>query len=599
MGIGKNLETFDIDEYSGGVNYVYDLLDLEANESPDSMNVVFKDKKMWERSGSTKKFDVGSEEVYAMADFGVSAYNRYLTCHVGSDVKTILNLNGTTTTIRTDAPNSKSRFIEVKQFLIQVCSNYSALYYWDGAAESMALVSASAPSVKFGTEFQGYFLAANAETTKLRIYYEDTNTMIGGSYASYFTLPGSKDDEITGFFKINGRQYVGTKNNVFRLSFIGGVAVFEYKEVVTDIGVVSDTPNTVTTPEFGQIVIFLGQDLSMYLFDGAFVRKISKKYERPNLTTPFAMSRIDRNYFDNAFAIFDIASDAYRLFVTNKGSSTNKYCVNIDVDKFGYYPFDNMTFSSGVVAQNLVGKRTFLVGDTTGNIYQLLDGSNNDSGTPIVSYYDSPPLNKNASSVHKMRFADMFFTPVANYKLTVYDKTDFATSWSKRTSVPMYSQRDRFLGENTALATTAVLGSNQELLHHQVNIPATCNMYRIRLKKEVDDSSYMCEYSTGTITGTGGGTTLTGVDTAWESYMTSDNGYKIWIDDGDHKNELYDFTYGSSTTATISTMVSGDFSGASYVIYRNGCALCSRGWELAKMDLVYENTTVGAGRRTR
>ena len=156
----------------------------------------------------------------------------------------------------------------------------------------------------------------------------------------------------------------------------------------------------------------------------------------------------------------------------------------------------------------------------------------------------------------------------------------------------MYNSRDRFLGVNTILGKTAKLGSEVESLHHQLNLPVQSNFYRFRLKTG-SVSDQVCQYTTGTVTGTGSTTSIVGTGTVWTSDMTLANGWKINITSGDHANEVYDFTYVSGTTATVSTMVAGNFAGASYELYRTNFAGCGHPWKLKQIDYNAKNVSIG------
>ena len=166
----------------------------------------------------------------------------------------------------------------------------------------------------------------------------------------------------------------------------------------------------------------------------------------------------------------------------------------------------------------------------------------------------------------------------------------------------MVNSRDRILGENFVLGETAVLGSDVAVLDHQVNVPVTHNFYRFRLGTK-GTAGAVCRYLTGTVAGAGGGTSLTGTSTVWTSDMTAANGWKIWIDDGEHKNFIYDFTYVSATSATVSTMTgtspADDFTGASYELFITGNAACEKRWEMTKIDFNIKPLNVGKGTKIR
>jgi hypothetical protein len=605
MAIGQPISTVAVEELGGtGCNYDEDITSLQEGESPNSIDIEFDETVVRKRPGY-RAFTtaIGSGIVgRALTNFANDNGVQKLVAHQGQTVFSLDNLAGAQTSIRTGASNVNSFFTEVKRFLIHTFNDHSTEYYWDGSTALMQVLSPSAPGFKHAIESQGFLLGGNTAAEPLRIYYEDTNSMIGGSYADFFTLSGGRDDQITGFFILNGRTYATTKTGIFRLSFVGGVTVFEFKNVVDTAGAVPRTAKTVVTDEFGEVVLFLGFDLSVYMFDGSFVRVISDKYRKPNNDTPFALELIDRSRIENSNAVFDPLRRVYRLFTTKKGGDENRFAANIDVRNLSYYPYQNMQFHSTTIAEDAVG-RLFLVGsDYDGQIHKLFTEVNDDNGVVIVENYEAPPMSKSLERYKKAQTVDLLFTPTGDSEVTYEDRTDFDITWRNRDTIHMHSSRDRFLGQNTVLGTTAKLASDDAVLSPHVNIPVTNNIYRFRLHTGGTDGD-ICRTTVGTVAGAGGGTSLTGTGTPWTSDMTSANGWKIWIDDGSHKNFVYDFDYISATTATVSTMTgtspADDFTGASYELYQTGNSACAKRWELLKIDFNLRAGTIGKGSKSR
>ncbi len=598
MATGRpNIETIEAADYEGGCNYNRDLTSLAANESPNSMNVVFGDS-IKKRDGYKEMYSTSASpggKAHSMMDFGISATSRQLVTHFGSSVFSMSNLDGTMTSINSGVSNVSSYNAIVKQLLIQTYSDNSQEYYWTGSSALMAPLSASSPGFMHTIEYQGYLLGGNISTARLRIYYEDINTMIDGTYADYFTLTGGKDDGITQFFLINGRCYVGTSGGIFRLSYIGGLAVFEYKNIVSDVGIIPKSLKVVITKEYGQIALFLGTDKNLYLFDGSFIQNISEKFRFSNNDTAFSLQDIDDTYIElNTDSMYDTITQTYRLVVTPKGSNTNKIAVNIDVETLAYYPFDNMTFGAVVMARDNLNRRFILGADYNGKVHKLFRNAINDNGVAIREYYESPLIMSRSPHMKKPRTIDLHFEPAANYKLKYSDRTDYDKTWKSRAPLEMYKNRDKFLGQNTSLAENFKLGSEVSVVAKKVNVPVMENAYRYRLETDGGDADTICSYTVGTVSGTGGGTTVTATGgAAWTSDMTVDNDYRIWIKDGDHANTSYTFEYVSATSGTVSTMVAGNFSGASYEIYKTGCAICSKPWELLKMEYNTEILSIG------
>jgi hypothetical protein len=608
MAVGGTISTLNLDELGGfGVNYDEDITSLKETESPNAINIEFDETLVRKRRGyrTITPTSVGpNEQGYASINFGVDSGIQKLVAHQGNTLRTMDDVDEDLgqTVIRSSVPRAQSYFTEVNRFLIHTFDDNSTEYYWDGNTTSMQVLSPSAPGFKHATEESGFLLGGNISGNPLRVYYEDVNSMLGGSYADFFTLSGGRDDEITGFFELNGRRYATTKTGIFRISFVGGVTVFEFKKVIDTTGAVARTAKTVISDELGEIVIFLGFDLNLYIFDGSFARVISDKYRKENNDTDISLALLDRGRINNSEAVFDPIARVYRLACTRKGADTNEFMLNVDVRNLSYYPYDNMTFASMTVAEDGIG-RIFLIGvDYAGRIHKLFTDVNDDNGFVIVESYEAPPMMSALDRYKKAETVNMQFTPVGNYSLIVEDRTDYDKTWNQRESLPMFRNRDRFLGQNTVLGNTAVLGSQDAILDHQYNMPVVSNIYRFRLRTGGVQGA-RCRDDEGTVAGTAGTTTITGTDTTWTAEMTSANGWKLWINDGIHKNEIYDFDYVSATSATVSTLAGtapgDDFTGATYEVFKTGDAACEKRWELLKIDYVVKPMTRGKGTKTR
>jgi hypothetical protein len=344
-------------------------------------------------------------------------------------------------------------------------------------------VLTNAPAFKRAIEFQGYLMGMNTSAYKMRIYYQSTGDMLGAitAYTDYFTLtPGPNDDELSDPFLLNGRLYVGTKYSIFRVSFVGGVTVFEFKQVVSDLGIVPNTTQAVVTKEYGQVVLFLGTDKRVYMFDGANIKAVSDLFYDHNATTPISLDLIDDNYKENSFAVYDFTQRTYRLFVTKKAQSTNYYCMNIDVDTFAYYPFDNMAFSAGCMCYDALLRPYLVCIDYEGQIHKMLGDTNTDAGETINEYYTSPLVSTKEPYVKQGQDIVLQMNPTSNADLLVYDKVDFRRVWQLRQRLPCASPRDKFLGQSFVL-NSSVLGSERDIIHQRISPNVTFNNYQFKL----------------------------------------------------------------------------------------------------------------------
>jgi hypothetical protein len=601
MGIGKKITTFTVDNVLGGCNYLDDITEVAQNQSPNAMNVEFTAGKWRKRKGfRALTSTVGAtKQGYSLIDFGVVSGVHKQVVHFSTTVYALSNLSGSLSTIRSAAPESRSFNAKVYSYLIQTYSDYSTPFYWDGSTATMSLLSPSAPGFKRAIEFQGFLLGMNTSANKMRVYYQATTNLLGAtaSYSDYFTLtPAPNDDEISDPFILNGRCYVGTKCSIFRISYVGGTTVFEFKQVLSDVGIVPGTVQVVITKEYGQVAIFLGTDRRVYMFDGANTKAISDLYYEHTDDVDIAMDLVDSQYIENATAVFDSTNRVYRLIVTRLGSTKNYYMINIDMDTFAYYPFDNMEFASAAMCYDSIGRLSLIAASYTGQLYKLFPDCNHDDGEVIKEYYESPLVSSKDSATKQGQNLTLLLTPQANSKLVLYDKVDFARGWSKRMEVPLCHQRDRFLGISTALGTTAVLGSDHKLLRQQINLPISFNTYQFKLTTDADSAGLpFCAYNTGTVAGSAGGTTVTLTSGVWVASMTSTNGYRIWVKDGGLNQALSQtFTFTTSSTAVVSALAASAFSTVAYEVYLTNCDACAPGWEMLKIE--FNNTLLSVGK---
>lgn len=420
---------------------------------------------------------------FSVVDFSNTTGYHQQVAHLGSGVYAYDRVTNTKTILRTGAPYVRSYNSRISSYLIQTYNDYSIPYYWDGAAASLAVLSTNAPHFKRTIEFQGYLIGMNISSAKTRCYYQPIGNILGGgaAYTDYFTLtPAPNDDEISDGFLLNGRLYVGTKYGIFRVSFVGGVTVFEFKQVISDTGIVPCTVQTVITKQFGQVALFLGTDKRVYMFDGANVKAISDLFYYHNDDTPISLDLIDDNYKENSFAIYDSIFKIYRLFVTKKSQSQNYYCMNIDVDTFAYYPFDNMAFASGCVGYDRLLKPYLICADYAGILHKLFVNTNTDSGVAINEYYTSPMVSVKSQMTKQAQTIDVSFVPCSNAKLEVSLRIDYRRQWESVQDLPLADSKDKYLG-NSFVLNSAPLGSARSVCYAHISLANTFNCLQFKL----------------------------------------------------------------------------------------------------------------------
>jgi len=287
------------DSFNGGLNTQSDPFSLQPSESPRVINVDFnEDASLSKRYGREKlNTTVTGAEDYCngLFDFGVGVGVRKLIGQFGSQVYKMDDLDGTWDSILTSRNNCLNYFDRISGYLVNATEDKEILKYWDGATATMTTLNANAPRAKIIGEFNGYMLAMNTSDNAKRVYYELTSTMLTGDWADYFTLPSSSDDEISWGLELRSRYYISLRNMWYRVSFVGGEAVFDYKPVLSaTVGCVPRTAKVVTIPNTGEVIMYLGWDKKIWIFDGTSAQPISIKYEQNNNESSIFLDNINQ-----------------------------------------------------------------------------------------------------------------------------------------------------------------------------------------------------------------------------------------------------------------------------------------------------------------
>ena len=157
--------------------------------------------------------------------------------------------------------------------------------------------------------------------------------------------------------------------------------------------------------------------------------------------------------------------------------------MNIDVDTFAYYPFDNMDCSAGCMAYDNLLRPFLTTTDYEGQIRQMFIQRNTDYGDPINEYYTSPMASVKDQYLKQMTDLIFHMRPTSSANLVLYDKVDFTSTWQKRQLIPCASSRDKFLGQSFVLGSS-VLGSEKDAIHPRVSVNVTFNHYQFKLQSD-------------------------------------------------------------------------------------------------------------------
>lgn len=370
------------DNFNGGLNTQADPFSLQPSESPKVHDVNFNDDASLEKRAGREKLNTtvtgATDYCNGLFDFGIGVGSRKLISQFGTTVYKMDDLDGTWDSILTNRNNTINYFDRIFGYLVNSTEDREVLKYWNGSDATMADLNTSAPNSKFMGEFNGYMFAMNTKDNSRRVYYELTSTMFTGDWTDYFTLPSSSDDEITWAIELRNRYYISLKNTWYRISFISGETVFDYKQVLAaTVGAVPRTAKVVTIPNSGEVIMYLGWDKKIWIFDGTSAQSVSIKYEQNNNDSTIWLDNILQSQLRYSHAKVDTSKSLYHLWIANGDSGTINVRLDINYKTMACSPHTNQDCLSAVLAEDISGKKYIIAGDYNGTSYYL-DKSNID-----------------------------------------------------------------------------------------------------------------------------------------------------------------------------------------------------------------------------
>ena len=209
------------------------------------------------------------------------------------------------------------------------------------------------------------------------------------------TTPG--DVGLTGSGILNDKMYVFKKWSVHRVTYTGSTPLLDIKQAKATVGTASSRSiRNIDIPGRGEVLIFLGTDRRIYLFDGYETIPISDVISVNNGISSVYMKNINAQALDKVWAIVHSDLNWYELFVPIGSSTVPDYSIVVDFSNqqttnsnIAFWPNDNKDFKSGAVSDNGIGQRVvYAQGNTDGRIYLTISGDS-DNGTNINGYWNS------------------------------------------------------------------------------------------------------------------------------------------------------------------------------------------------------------------
>lgn len=218
----------------------------------------------------------------------------------------------------------------------------------------------------------------------------------GDSGTNDITTAG--DVGLTGSFILQDRMYVTKAWNMYRITYTGSVPLLDIKQIKTVVGTRSPrSVKNVDLPGSGEIVIFLGTDRNIYVFDGFSSTPISDIVQLNNGVATVYTNNINTQALDKVFAINHSDLGWYEIFLPIGDATVPNCSLVFNYRNKAFWPFFNRNFTCGNVSDNASGDRIVYVSGATNGLTYQLNSTTSDDGAAINGYWTSFKLGQEYS----------------------------------------------------------------------------------------------------------------------------------------------------------------------------------------------------------
>ena len=187
-------------------------------------------------------------------------------------------------------------------------------------------------------------------------------------------------------------MYITKAWSIHRISYTSSIPLLDIREVKKTVG--TKSPRSIKNVDLptGEIIIFLGTDKKLYLFDGTISTVISDEMSISNGLSEVYFENINSDALDTVYAIVRQSLGQYELFVPIGTATTPNFSIVYDYLNKGFWPWSNRNFTAGDISDNGLGVRREYVATTSSGQICLLNDSSSDNGTAIDSRWVSPKI---------------------------------------------------------------------------------------------------------------------------------------------------------------------------------------------------------------
>ena len=463
----QGVQTQQQPDNAGGLVTLPSLLTLPENATPNCMDVEFGiGGAFGKRYGVTSTNSVALEGTagWSSFDFGAQAIRWHLVA-AGTGLFASSNRGLTYVRVGSSRVQYPQRFTRSKNAVVVTSDSHLPVTYWTGSVGTffLALAVNSAPAAKVALDFAGYLMLMNNTGGNQRVvYYADNNGIATDPWTATFQVEGSQDDEITDAITYNTRAYIFTKYGTHQISHVGGNPDFAVRQI-KDWGAVSRTVKRATFKEQGEVLIGLGWDKKVRVFDGTEELIISTPVEQNNTLTQTFFDNINEQRIDRCHAEVDTLKQLYKLWVVIKPSTEVTHCLNLNLRTGAWFPYRATTIQSAYMAESANG-RVMLQVSQAGRV-SMVDSGNTDNAQAVDEVYDSRYFfHQTPQTVTKHHQLDFYFAPTSSGTVYIQDAVNIGRTFGD-------------IRERVVLTGA----STEPLFHTVMDLPATKNVYQFRM----------------------------------------------------------------------------------------------------------------------
>lgn len=252
----------------------------------------------------------------------------------------------------------------------------------------------------------------------------------GDSGTNDITTP--QDVGLTGSFILQDRMYITKSWNIYRITYTSSVPLLDIKQAVSVVG--TRSPRSIvniTLPGNVEVVIFLGTDRNLYLFDGFSLTNLTDNVQLNNGMAVVYTNGINTKALDKVFAVNHSNIGMYQIFAPMGNATLPTHSLFFNYRTKAFWPFDNMNFLSGRVSDDGNGERVVVVvGASDGKSYEInSDKASSDDGTAINAYWNSFKLGEDyiLGKNSELRLATDSVSATPNLKWRTNYETSYTT----------------------------------------------------------------------------------------------------------------------------------------------------------------------------